>query len=362
MIVVHRSLIAWGAIVVGFCRASPVAAQSLQTLPGLADQDGASAVTGNAVSPSPIGGQGRSPERIYERVRRGVVTLVRNGVPVAVGTALANDGRILTALSGLSGLEEADVRYADGTVVHARLGRSDRALDLALLVPEPNRWPDGLKASEFDPSGLDVRAILPVRGAQLGSAPATLSGWANAFAPGGKRLFQMLAVNIQGPLAGAPLLDIAGDVVAVLVRACKGESEEPPDIASSRSPNANVGALECQPIVVGAPVSSIRSFLTPSKAPSKAAGAPWVGVRVEPVSSGNVRGVRVVAVAPASPADRAGLWASTDVIAAVDGHPVGTSEALAEAIAQHVPGDTVKLLVFRAGQFLELPVVLRAAL
>jgi serine protease Do len=292
-----------------------------------------------------------------------VVTLLRNGVPVAIGTVLASDGRILTALSGLSGFEEADVRYADGTVVHARLGRSDRALDLALLVPEPNRWPDGLKASEFDPSGLDVRAILPVHGPRLGLAPATLNGWANAFAPGGKRLFQMLAVNIQGPLAGAPLLDIAGDVVAVLVRACKGDgSEGPTDVASPTNPNANAGSPECQPIVVGAPVSSIRSFLWPSKAPPAAAGAPWVGVRVEPELSANVRGVRVVAVAPGSPADRAGLRPSTDVIVAIDGRPVGTSEALAEAIAQHVPGDTVKLLVFRAGQFRELPVVLRAAL
>jgi serine protease Do len=314
-------------------------------------------------APSREGGQGRSRESIYERVRRGAVTLVRNGVPIAVGTVLANDGRILTALSGLSGFEEADVRYADGTVVHARLGRSDRTLDLALLVPEPNRWRDGLKASEFDPSGLDVRAMLPVRGAPLALAPATLVGRANAFAPGGKRLFQMLAVDIQRPLAGAPLLDIAGDVVAVLVRACQGEgSEGPTDVVPPKAPNAGAGPEACQPIVVGAPVSSIRSFLTPSTPPPAPAGVPWVGVRVEPESSATVRGVRVVAVAPAGPADRAGVKPSIDVIVAVDGRPVGTSEALAEAIAQHVPGDTVKLLVFRAGQFRELPVVLRAAL
>jgi serine protease Do len=70
----------------------------------------------------------------------------------------------------------------------------------------------------------------------------------------------------------------------------------------------------------------------------------------------------VVAVAPSGPAEQAGLKPSSDVIVAIDGRPIATPEALAEAISQHAPGDAVKLLVFSAGQFHDLPVVLRAAL
>ena len=67
-------------------------------------------------------------------------------------------------------------------------------------------------------------------------------------------------------------------------------------------------------------------------------------------------GVRVVAVAPSSPAEKAALKPTTDVIVAVDGHPIDTPEKLAELIGQHAPGDTVKLLVFAGEQFREVAV------
>ena len=126
-------------------------------------------------------------------------------------------------------------------------------------------------------------------------------------------------------------------------------------------------------MVVAAPVSAIRSFLAPlvtaaaaSPAAPGAAGppapaAPWLGIRVEPDVSGAVHGVRVAAVAPSGPADRAGLRPTGDIIVAVDGQPVVTSEALADAIAKHAVGETVKLLVFGGGKFREVDVALRQA-
>jgi serine protease Do len=106
---------------------------------------------------------------------------------------------------------------------------------------------------------------------------------------------------------------------------------------------------------LGAPVSTIRSFL--SQAPS----APWLGIRGEPELSGGVHGVRVVAVAPASPAEKASLKPTSDLIVAVDGHPLDTPEKLAEIIAKHSPGDTVKLLVLNNDQFRDVSVALRSA-
>jgi serine protease Do len=74
-----------------------------------------------------------------------------------------------------------------------------------------------------------------------------------------------------------------------------------------------------------------------------------------------VKGVRVSAVAPSSPAEKAGLKAGSDVIVAVDGKPIDTPEKLAEAIGKHIPGDSVKLLVFSGDKFHESAVALRTA-
>ncbi len=365
-----KPLLSLSAVAMSFVlNAPPVLAQSAVLEP---IEDGEPSPAASPVSPEPGTPDfvPATPQQLYERVRRGVVAIQRNGMPAAVGTVLSGDGRILTALSGLAGAPGADVRYADGTTVHAKVERTDPALDLALLIPEPNRWRDGLSASEVSPAGQDIRAMLPVGGAHLGPAAAVLRGRADAHARNGDALLPMLSVDVQGPLvAGAPLLDAMGRVVAVLVRECRGAATTGPASSSAKS---------CAAVVVGAPVSAIRSFLaplasaeppvaaaapapapSPSPAPA-AAAAPWLGVRVE-VASGAVQGVRVSAVAPSSPAESAGLTASRDVIVAVDGQPIAEPAALGTAIAKHAPGDTVKLLVLGDGVFREVPVVLRAA-
>src|SRR5579862_857977 len=118
-------------------------------LPPLPTVDGATAGPVRAAAPATLTPAATpSPQQVYEHIRRGVVALERNGVPVALGTVLDGDGRVLTSLSGLSGADGADVRYADATSVHAKVARADTATDLALLVPESGKWTDGLSASE----------------------------------------------------------------------------------------------------------------------------------------------------------------------------------------------------------------------
>jgi serine protease Do len=321
-------------------------------------------------------------------VRRGLVVLKKNGTPMALGTVIGDDGRILTALSGLGGAstggaEAAEVVYADGTVVLARVGNMDRQSDLALLVPlapPSDRWTDGLSASGLDPVSLPLRAIVPTHGARLAPTEAEVKGLAEVHAHDGQALPHMLDLDVKGPVfAGAPMLDARGDLVAVLVKACKGAAPAgaaPGDdawAAWERTPQTTAGPATCTPVVVGAPVTSIRSFLmsaalgappgvAPVATPAVAAApAPWLGIRVEPQTSGSVRGVQVVAVAPKSPAQSAALKPAADIIAAVDGDWVDSPEALAGAIGLHDVGDTVKLLVFNHGKFREVPIVLRAA-
>lgn len=363
----HRLLLSSVALL---CVTTPALAQrALPPLPA-SGEDSAAA----PAQPSQRAQAAPTPQQIYEHVRRGLVVLEKNGLPVAIGTVLGSDGRILTALSGLGGGDGADVLYSDGTTVHAKLGQSDRGSDLALLVPQAQagKWADGLIASAVDPVTAPIRAMVPTKGARLAPAEADVKGKAEAHGHDGQPLQQMLDVAVKGPLfAGAPLLDSNGDVVAVLVKACKGAaaaSQAGADAwaAWGNAPQAAPKAAACSPVVVAAPVTAIRSFLmsSPAAAPAAAVAppaAPWLGIRGEPQAGGSVHGVHVLAVAPQSPAETAGLKGATDVIAAVDGESVDSPAKLSELIGKHAVGDTVKLLVFGQGKFREVPVVLRAA-
>ncbi len=366
---------------------SPTPAQALDPA-----SDSAPAAAPRQAAPPDTAAPQLTPRQLYEHVRRGVVVVERNGAPSAIGTVLGGDGRILTALSGLGGSEGPDVRYADGTRVHAKVVYSDKALDLALLAPDAagstsaGRRTEGLAASEMDPAAAEIRAMLPGGGMHLGPAFAALKGRVDAHSQSGAALMRMLDVGVQGaPVAGAPLLDPTGDVVAVLVRACKGPPPAAPAAPTLGAwpqvapPASSPRDGACQPTVIGAPVSQVRAFLAeamraaaamPSSAPTPAAAvpaapatAPWLGIRGESerAGAGGVRGVRVVDVAAGSPAAKAGLTAAGDVIVAVDGQSIDSPEKLGESIGKHAIGDSVKLLVFNGSQFREINVVLRPA-
>src|ERR1019366_7926027 len=130
------------------------------------------------------------------------------------------------------------------------------------------------------------------------------------------------------PRRGRPPSAPRGGAAAVFPR---GPAPSPPSTDDAPglwapAPPLAVLRVACRPVVVGAPVSALRSFLSGTSpatpAPAAAAAAPWLGIRGEAELTGNVHGVRVVAVAPSSPAEKAALKPSADVIVAVDGHPI----------------------------------------
>ena len=308
----------------------------------------AAAAPAPAASGAPAAAAAQEPNAA-EKLRRGLVAIEVGGRPVALGTVLANDGRVLTALSGLGTAEQVQLRYADNTTVPAKLGHKDADWDLALLVPQSTKWKEGLAASDVDPLATDLRLMLPTRG-KLGPVPVGFKGRTDAKSKGGTPLLNTLDLDMKGALSvpGAPVIDGRGNAVGVLVHACQVKSTAP-----------------CAPVSVAAPISAIRSFLmrTPATA---VAPAPWLGLRGAAAQAGSIKGVRVLDLAPQSPAEKAGLHASADpakadVIVAVDGAPVESPEQLAEMVSKKGIGDTVKLLVFDGSKFREAPVALRAA-
>jgi S1-C subfamily serine protease len=73
-----------------------------------------------------------------------------------------------------------------------------------------------------------------------------------------------------------------------------------------------------------------------------------LGVSARSVTDGTRDGALVVNVEPGSAAADAGIR-EQDVVIAVDGEPVGSSEELVVAVDSHDPGQTISLEVVRGG-------------
>jgi serine protease Do len=288
-----------------------------------------------------------------ERARRGVVVLERAGRPIALGFVLAGDGRVLSSLSSLGDGNGIDARYADGSVVTVRVGHSDRAWDLALVVPQVGKWGDGLAAASGDPLklGSQVKTFSAMRG-RPEPAALVLNTRTTLVGGDGELLRDALQISTRVPAAdhGAPLVDERGQVVGLVSRAC--------------APSTTDGG-PCQQVAYGVPVEALRQFLR--SAPANAIPpAPWLGIQGLGATTPVARGVRVSVVHPESPADDAGLRGgadptTADVIVSVDGTPVQTPERLAEVIRGRAVGDRVEVIVLRDGKMRVVPVVLRAA-
>jgi len=341
-------------------------AAPLPALPAAGGPSSPAPSTGPAPAVAPASGPAQSGAPVEasgftaDQVRRGIVQVEQGGRPLGVGTVLLNDGRVLTSLSALGAVEQPEIRYADGTVVKSKVGHKDKAWDLALLIPLTGRWVDGLVPTGTDPMGADLRSFAPKAG-KLAPAPIAVKGRVDPKSKEGDVLRAALDLDLKGSpnTPGAPILDGTGRVVGILVRACKdaggGEAKPPSAVTPPAAP-------PCSAITVGAPVYALRGFLM--KTPANAVQpAPWLGLGGAPSAEGNVKGVKVMGVAPGSPAEKGGLKAgdTPDTIVAVDGVPVETPEQLAEVIAKRAIGQQVKLLVFSGGKFREAQVTLRPA-
>ena len=314
------------------------------------------ALPGTNSGPPAAGGSIELSGFSAEQVRKGIVQVEQGGRPLGVGTVLLKDGRVLTSLSALANVEQPEIRYSDGTVVKTKIGHKDKTWDLALLIPLTGKWLDGLVPTDADPQGADLRSFMP-KGGKLSPSAVAVKGRVDAKSKEGESLRSALELDLKGSpnTPGAPLIDGNGRVVGILVKACKD--------ASSSAPPPSGAAAPCSTVTVGAPVYALRGFLV--KTPANAVlPAPWLGLGGAPTAEGNVKGVKVMGVAPGSPAEKAGLKGggdNPDTIVAVDGQPVETPEQLAEVIGKRAIGQQVKLLVFSAGKFREAQATLRSA-
>jgi putative serine protease PepD len=288
-----------------------------------------------------------APPDTVERARQGVVVLERQGRPLALGVVLDGDGRILTALSPLTSGNFITARFHDGGVLPVKLVHSDRGWDLALLLPSASaERPSpkaGLRAARHASfTGLQSFALTPPN--KVSTTPASMQVAKVLQGGDGILLEGAYELGTKPVLVGGPIVNAAGEVVALVARACPKASDR-----------------TCVQAAYGVPVQALKGFL--QRVPAEAT---WLGIEGATDTAQGVRGVRVVSIVPGSPAAAGGLRpgkdvSAADLIVAVDGTPVSTTAELNEAVRARTLGDSIELLLFGLGRYRHVAVKPRPA-
>jgi S1-C subfamily serine protease len=300
-----------------------------------------------------------SVSQIAENVMPSVVSIeVRVGQAGATGSGVViegDKGYIVTnnhVVSGADGVDGAEIRavFFDGSGSAARIVGRDPASDIAVLKVEK----PGLVTAALGSSG-DVVVGDPVVaiGSPLGLAGTVTSGIVSALerpvrlaGEGSDTNAVISAVQTDAPInpgnSGGALVDASGALVGINTA-----------IASTGAAGGSIG------LGFAIPVDTVRDIAEQLISTGSAVHAS-LGVNTRSVTDGTRDGALVLNVEPGSGAAAAGIR-EEDVVIAVEGEPVGSSEELVVAVDAHDPGETITVEVVRGGSSTELEATLDAA-
>jgi putative serine protease PepD len=294
---------------------------------------------------------------IADRVTPAVVSIeVRVGDAGATGSGVVIEGEngyIVTnnhVVSGADAVEGAEIRavFSDGSGSSARIVGRDPASDIAVLkVEKPGLVTAQLGNSDDVVVGDPVVAI----GSPLGLAGTVTSGIVSALdrpvrlsGEGSDTNAVISAVQTDAPInpgnSGGALVDATGALIGINTA-----------IASVGGGSVGLG--------FAIPIDTVRDIAEQLIDDGEAVHAS-LGVNARSVTDGTRDGALVLNVEPGSPADVAGIE-EEDVVIAVEGEPVGSSEELVVAIDAFDPGDTVTVEIVRGGGSREVEATLERA-
>jgi S1-C subfamily serine protease len=283
----------------------------------------------------------------------------QQGTATGSGFVIDGSGNILTNAHVVDGAVKVTVQLADKQVVDAKVVGKDVSSDIALLRIDP----DGLNLRPLElGSAKDVQVGDPVIaiGNPFGLDRTLTTGVVSALqrrisAPDGQGISNVIQTDaaINPGNSGGPLIDAAGRVIGINSQ-----------IETGGSGTGSVG------IGFAVPIDTAKQILPQLKEDGTVRRA-YLGVSsltidgsLSALALPTKTGVLVQTVQAGSPAAKAGLHAGDqsaeiggtelvlggDIIEAVDGKPVASSDDLSTLISGHKPGDEVKLVIVRAGK------------
>lgn len=251
------------------------------------------------------------------------------------GVIINKGGFVLTNRHVVNGAQEIEVALNDGTKYPAELVGEDFQIDLAVLRIRADGNPDFACLDPGDSDALRVGEFVMALGSPFSlSSSVTLGivsqkGRAIGALPYEDFIQTDAAVN-QGN-SGGPLVDMDGKLVGINTM-----------IQTSGDSDGNIGISFAIPANLA--MSVARSIMKDGNWKR-----PWIGILMEDADVG----VRVVRVAPSSPADKAGLKEG-DVILTVEGQAADSPRTVQRAIMSGAAGNQVAMEVKQAGKTIPL--------
>lgn len=286
-----------------------------------------------------------------------------NPLPAVVdegsGFIINTKGDIVTNDHVVTNASNLQVIFANGRKEPAKLVRADSLSDLAVIkingpVPAVLHFAN----SNLLEPGQPVMAI----GSPLGQFRNTVT--AGVVSALGRSITEPSGVVIQNMIqtdaainegnSGGPLLDDHGNVVGVNTAITRGSQQ-----TSLFGQSSGVVAVGLGFAIPSSTVQAVVKRLVENKPPA------FLGVQYDQVTAQASTyynlpiGAYIRAVKPGSPAANAGLRLR-DIITKVNGVSINDTYSLEQVIAEHTPGQTVTLTVWRSGKTLTVKVKLGA--
>jgi 2-alkenal reductase len=279
---------------------------------------------------------------------------IPGGTAEGSGFIINNKGDIVTNNHVVAGAQSLTVVFSNGKKTPGTLVRTDPTTDLAVVrvhVPVPAILHFG-NSNKLQP-GEPVLAI----GSALGDFRNTVtSGVVSALGrtitepDGGPQLNNMVQTDaaINQGNSGGPLINSHDQVIGVNTAIERGT-----DSNSLFGSGSSVVAEGLGFAIPSSTVEPVVSRLVQDKPPA------FLGVQYHEISQQESTyynfpvGAYVQVVRPGSPAAQAGVQAH-DIITKINGQTLSSTQDLENIIANHVPGDSVKLTIWRNGKTLHL--------
>jgi putative serine protease PepD len=306
----------------------------------------------------PAANSALSVSALYDRVHQGVVTIkvtTPQGQALGSGFVIDSEGHIVTNDHVVDGASSISVEFSDGSTYDAQLVGTDASTDIGVIkvnAPSSELTPLQLGDSSAVQVGDEVVAI----GSPLGLNETVTSGIVSALnrtitSPNNFSINDAIQTDaaINHGNSGGPLLDLQGQVIGINSQ-----------IESDSGGNDGIG--------FAVPSNTVQSVVSQLIATGKVQHA-YLGVGIATITDalssqlGLPAGVEVTQVTSGGPAAEAGLKAADattvvggqefptggDVITAVNGKAVSTSEELQSVIGAMKPGDSASITYSRDG-------------
>jgi putative serine protease PepD len=310
---------------------------------------------------------GLTPGQIYRQTYQGVVEITvsspqqtpmgnQEAQAQGSGFVIDSDGHIVTNEHVVDNADSVSVRFWNGNTYKASVVGSDQSTDLAVIkVDAPQSVLHPLTLG--DSSKVSVGDAVVAIGSPFGLEETLTGGIVSAVhrqmqAPNNFTINDSIQTDaaINHGNSGGPLLDSSAQVIGVNAQ-----------IAGQTGANVGVG--------FAIPSDTVKSIADTLISSGKVEHA-YLGVSVQEIPStvadqlGAVAGVEITLVRSNTPAKDAGLVGSTgkktidgqqyptggDIITAIDGQSMTSSEAVQQAIDSHHPGDKISITYWRKGE------------